>query len=318
MSPFQPLPLLRNPHLQTLLASLVSFAPDPPSVTEAIELPDGDRLALEVSTPPGWVQALGTVVLIHGLSGDHRSSYMRRLAGKLYQRGIQAVRLNMRDSGSGEGWARRPYHGGCSDDARVVLEALAPRTGPVHLWGFSLGGNVALKLAGELGPAGPELLRSVGAVCPAADLVRCIERIMRPENRLYEWAFLRELRTLAERRYERFPELERAEFTKEMRLVDFDEVYVARIWNFESAYDYYRRASAKPHLSQIAVPTRILLSDDDPIVCPSVLDGVTLPPQVDVRRLAKGGHLGFLGRTEEHGVQWMDQALFAFLAEVAG
>lgn len=314
---FKPLLFLGNPHLQTLVASFVSLATEPASVREAVCLGDGDRLALEISTPEGWTKAAGTVVLIHGLSGDHRSSYMRRLATKLAGRGVRAVRLNMRDAGSGEGWARKPYHGGCSPDVLRVLEHLEPSGGAAHLWGFSLGGNVALKLAGELGAGASRLIRSVAAICPAADLPRCVERIMLPENRLYEWAFLRQLTAVAERRYERYPELERAVFPKKMRIIEFDELFVARIWNFASALDYYERASAKPHLEAIRVPTRIVLSEDDPIVCPSVLEGLALPADVTVRRMQKGGHLGFLGRSPDHGVQWMDQLLFEWLAELA-
>ena len=140
---------------------------------------------------------------------------------------------------------------------------------------------------------------------------------MQPQSRLYEWGFLRELTAMARRRYERYPELERAVFPKKMRMAEFDELYVAKIWSFGSAQNYYRLASSKPHLESIRVPARIVLSDDDPIVCPSVLEGLSLPGDVSVRRMSQGGHLGFLGRAEGHGVQWMDQLLFEWLNEVA-
>ena len=95
MQIFRPLPLLRNRHVQTLAASLVSLARDPRSETRSVALPDGDRLALEVSIPPGWTPERGAVVLVHGLRGDHRSSYMRRLATKLVRRGVSDALSNL-------------------------------------------------------------------------------------------------------------------------------------------------------------------------------------------------------------------------------
>lgn len=316
---FRPLPsLLGNPHFQTLAASLISLAREPESTCVPVDLGDGDRLALEITTPEGWTKDNGTVVLLHGLSGDHRSAYMRRLANKLTRWKIRAVRFNMRDAGSGEGWARRPYHGGLSSDLKIALEQLLPSSGPMSVWGFSLGGNVALKLAGELGEDGPRLLRQVIAVCPATDLVRCVERIMLPENRIYEWGFVRECRAMALRRFERYPDLERFEIPENMRMVDFDNLYIVPIWGFEDAYDYYRKASARPFLPEIRVPTRILMSNDDPIVCPGVMTKEELPKDVKLKRTATGGHLGFLTKTKDHGVQWMDRQLMAWHANLAG
>lgn len=121
---FRPVPLLASPHLQTFVGNFFSLARAPASELRLVTLPDGDRLALQVSTPPGWRDEDPTVVLVHGLCGSERSTYMQRLATKLVRRGVRAVRLNMRGNGSGEGLARRPYHGGCSDDVRAALEDL--------------------------------------------------------------------------------------------------------------------------------------------------------------------------------------------------
>lgn len=311
MTEFKPLPLLGNPHVQTLVASLVSLAREPGSRRRVHRLPDGDQLALEISDPPGRAPGEGTTaVLVHGLTGSHQSSYMRRLAGKLLRRGWRVARVNLRDSGSGEGLARRPYHGGCSADVRHVIEALRPECERLVLAGFSLGGNIVLKLAGELGPQAAGLLDSVVALCPAADLRLCARRIMQPQNRLYEKQFVKELCGLARRRHQRFPELGPFELADDVRILEFDDRYVAQVWGFADAYDYYERASAKPHLHRIEVPTEVLLADDDPIVDPSVLDQGSVSQAVTITRSPRGGHLGFLGRTPRHGVQWMDLQIF--------
>jgi predicted alpha/beta-fold hydrolase len=312
---FQPLALLANPHLQTLIASQMSLAPEPASEQREVELPDGDRLVCHLSTPAGFDPDAGTtVVLVHGLSGSHRSSYMRRLAGKLAERGVRAVRLDLRDTGAGEGLARRAYHGGCSEDVLVVARQLrAEGQGRLVLVGFSLGGNIVLKLAGELGSEGPRLVDHVAAICPAADLLNCAERIRERRNRLYEWVFVKECRALAERRHARFPELGPVDLPAKLRLREFDDLYMAPQWGFADAFDYYRRASARPHVPNIRVRANVLLADDDPIVAPDVLDPRDLPSCVRLERSARGGHLGFLGRAPDHGVQWMDLKLFEWL-----
>src|SRR5262249_51275546 len=117
-------PLFTHPHLQTIVAAKLTFVREPPSTTCLVALPDGDQIALEVSTPPGWQPDDPTVVMLHGLCGCHRSPYMQRLAHKLLRCGIRAVRMNLRGCGSGKDLARYPYHSGRSADVLAVLEHL--------------------------------------------------------------------------------------------------------------------------------------------------------------------------------------------------
>src|SRR5919109_5151430 len=113
---FRPFPLLANRHAQTIVASQVYLPLEPPSRTRLVRLPDGDQIALEVSTPGPWHADAATVILVNGLCGCHRSPYMLRLARKLWRRGVRVVRLNLRGCGSGKGLARQPYHSGRSED----------------------------------------------------------------------------------------------------------------------------------------------------------------------------------------------------------
>jgi uncharacterized protein len=185
---FRPFPCLTHPHLQTIVAAELTWSREPLSTTHLVELSDGDKIALEVSTPRGWQPYAPTVVMLHGLCGCHRSPYMQRLARKLWRSGLRAVRMNLRGCGSGRGLARYPYHSGRSADALAVLESLLQTTpqSPVTLIGFSLGGNIVLKLAGELSAAVPDNLQRVIAVCPPADLVACSHLLEQPANRFYK------------------------------------------------------------------------------------------------------------------------------------
>ena len=303
---FRPAPFLRNPHLQTIVASQLHSRP-PPSETVVVDLKDGDQLAVEVSTPPNWDSKQRSVVLIHGLCGCHGSPYMVRIARKLYESGIRAVRMNQRGCGTGEGLARLPYHAGRSDDLLDVLRVLrrsAPDSSVVGV-GFSLGGNLALKLAGEI-EAGEGLERVI-AVCPPVNLLSCAYLISLPSARLYDQYFVRLLRQRVEERHKRFPELGRVELPERLTLYDFDDIYTAPQCGFRGAMDYYRKSSAAALLADADIPCRILFAQDDPFIDAHALDDVRLPSSVEVVRTRHGGHLGFLGNGGRSlGYHWMD------------
>lgn len=313
MIPFKPARLLSNRHLQTLLGLVANLHTEPPSETRIVSLPDGDCLALEVSTPPGWSRRDPTFVMLHGLTGSHRSAYMIRLAVKFFDRGWRAVRLNARGCGTGLGLSRRLYHGGLSDDVRVALENLYDETpsSPITLAGFSLGGNVALKLAGEMGDEGRRLLREVITFCPAADLRACYLRTSKAIGGIYERMFLYALRQELITRNTAFPD-DLHEVPDVASLYEFDEQYTSRQWGFEGTEDYYHRASAKSVLERIRVPTRVTLAVDDPIIDPAPFQQGSLPACVEVRSVAGGGHMGFLASRSAGGLQWLDSQLLSW------
>ena len=153
-------------------------------------------------------------MLVHGLGGSHQSGYMQRLTSLLWRRGVRTWRLDLRGCGRGLLLAQRSYNAGCSADVRTVLETVArwyPEA-PIALAGFSLGGNIVLKLAGECAGWPLPALKHVAAVAPPIDLERCSALISHPRNRFYELHFLRDLIALARRRQRCFPHLPRVSF----------------------------------------------------------------------------------------------------------
>ncbi len=223
---------------------------------------------------------------------------MQRLARKLWRSGLRAIRMNLRGCGSGRGLARYPYHSGRSADALAVLESLLQTTpqSPVTLIGFSLGGNIVLKLAGELSAAVPDNLQRVLAVCPPVDLVACSRLLEQPTNRFYNRYFTRLLCAEVIDRHRRFPDLPHPNLPTELSLYAFDDCYTAPQCGFQDALDYYRQCSAAPLVPRLTLPCHILFAADDPLIDAHVFDGVALPPNVQVIRTRYGGHLGFLGR----------------------
>ncbi len=315
----RPLPGLTNPHVQTIVASKLALSREPPATTHLVTLPDGDVIALEISTPAGWHDTGQTVLLLHGLCGCHRSPYMQRLAHKFLRYGIRSIRMNLRGCGSGKGLARYPYHSGRSADVLAVLEALQGLQGEqpqarITLVGFSLGGNIVLKLAGELGDAAPRYFQYAIAVCPPVDLVTCARLLAQPVNRFYNRYFTRLLCADVAYRQQCFPSLPAVQLPEHVTLYEFDELYTAPQGGFHDALDYYRQCSAAPLVPRITVPCHLLFAADDPIIAADVFDTVPLPAHIQITRTRYGGHLGFLGTPGSvTGYRAMDTQLLAWV-----
>jgi predicted alpha/beta-fold hydrolase len=314
--PFSPLPLLGNPHVQTLLghflpAPAVPFATTP----HILPLPDGDALVLHDTVPPGWGPGDPVGILVHGLTGSHASRVIRRLARLLLTRRVRVVRLDLRGAGRGLLLAQRGYHAGCSADVRRAVEEVhrgCPAS-PVWLAGVSLGGNVVLKLAGEAADAPVPGLARVAALNPPIDLEECSNLLARRANRIYEGAFVRGLVAEVTRRMRLLPDTLQVRFPRKLTIRAFDDLYTAPCWGFASAGDYYRRSSALPWVPRIRLPALVLTARDDPFVAVGPFEGLACPENVAVHIAPGGGHVGFLGRDGTGGFRWAERVLVDWL-----
>jgi hypothetical protein len=313
---FQPLPLLGNPHVQTIVASLLSGPRlRAPSVRVPIRLEDDDELLAHDSTPNDWRPGDPIAVLVHGLGGSHQSGYMHRMARRLLPQGVRTVRLDLRGCGEGMALAKRPYHGGCSADVRAAIAAVSKwcPASPVALLGFSLGGNIALKLAGELAVEAPSILRCVAAVSPPIDMVRCADLLAAPRNRFYEHHYVRDLTRQVRQRQVMRADEPRVVFPRPMTMRLFDDLYTAPRWSFDGAIDYYRKASSVGLIPRITIPTLILTAKDDPFVDSESFAQLQVPDHIEVQVLSRGGHLGFLGRNATGGIRWAEQRVASWV-----
>jgi uncharacterized protein len=301
-------PLIKNPYCQTVLGTALDFESNPASTTHFVKLIDGDLMAVEISTPLEWIEEKGIVVLLHGLCGSHKSQYMKRLTKRFYAKGHKVARINMRGCGSGRGLARGIYHNGCSGDIRAVLEDLRGHfpTAPMVLAGFSMGGNITLKLAGELGEDGPKYLKGCIAVGPPVELVESTRLITHPKNDVYAKYFLKILLNEVFFLHNHFKDLPPHGLNLSSSLNDFDEIYVAPRAKFSSALEYYYHCSAKRVILNTKIPTYILFAKDDPIIKSTSLDDLELPPHINVYKTEHGGHIGFLGWNIFKEFRWMD------------
>ena len=261
-----------------------------------------------------------TLLLLHGLEGSSDAHYMAGIADKAFAAGFNVVRLNQRNCGGTEHLSETLYHSGLTGDPEAVLRELRDRDGLASfaVAGYSLGGNLALKLAGELGAGGFPELHAVAAVSPTMDLERCVRALERRSNFPYQWNFVRNLKARMRRKARLFPDRYPVAPLARIRTVrEFDEAYTAPHFGFRDASDYYYRASALRVAAAIRVPTLILAAEDDPFVPSDTFSdpAITANPWITVRVSRHGGHCAFLGlsRSGDDGY-WAERALVQFAA----
>jgi predicted alpha/beta-fold hydrolase len=314
---FEPHPWFRDRHLQTIVGRYWGSLVLPLSATRAeIALPDGDRLVVFDSTPRVWKSPRPAAVLVHGLAGDSEAPYVVRLARRLLKNGVRVVRVNLRGAGAGFGLARGTYHAGRSDDVRHVMTWAARKLegSPIALVGFSLGANLVLKLAGESAADPVPQFDCVLAANPPLNLVACSREIDRPENRVYQWNFVRWLRSMVKRLHDRFPDLGPANLSGVRTLYDFDDRYTAPRNNFGSAANYYEKCSLHTALSRIPQPGLIVHAEDDPFIPVDAFVEAQRPPHLALELVAGGGHLGYLSRGRWLGDhRWLETRLCTWL-----
>ncbi len=257
-----------------------------------------------------------TLVLVHGLEGSMESTYMRGTAAKAWRAGFNAVQANQRNCGGSEHLTETLYNSGLSCDYRAILEKLI-RDGKseVFFCGYSMGGNLVLKMAGELGAAAPEQLRGVVAVSPSLELGACADMLHLPRNAFYEWHFVRNLKKRFRRKVELYPQRYQFNGLDRVRSVrEFDDVITAPYCGYRDAVDYYTRASALRVAANIRVPTLIITAEDDPFI---PLEPFRDPAITQNRHIAlvvtqHGGHCGFVSRYEGDERFWAEARTVEF------
>ena len=261
-----------------------------------------------------------TILLLHGLEGSSFAHYVCGVADKAWAAGFNVVRLNQRNCGGTEHLSRGLYHSGLTDDPLFVVRELidADRLPSIAVAGYSLGGNLALKLAGELGGAAPPELTAVCAVSPTLELAVCVEALERRSNALYEWNFVRNLRARMKRKAAAWPGAWDLAPLRAVRTVRaFDEAFTAPHHGFRDAADYYHRASAMRVADGIRVPALIVTAEDDPFVptAPCRDPRLTGNPHVTVVITPSGGHCAYVEKgAAGYDGYWAEREIVRFAA----
>ncbi len=325
-TPFIPPPKLRNPHAQTLAGTVIPRRFK--VIAESSEPRYFDTApAVRVLAHCSWQTDRGvrpTLVILHGMEGSTESRYMLGTAEKALGAGFNAVRVNTRNCGGTEHLTSTLYHAGLTDDLRQIIAELAERDGldEIYIAGFSLGGNVVLKLAGEYGRNVPRHLKGVIAVSPSIDLNASADAIELWSNTIYNMRFVWSLRTRMRRKARLFPESYDASRLRGVWSIrKFDDVYTAPHSGFGNVANYYARASALQFINRIAVPTLIIHAQDDPFIPFESFRHPDIDANPNVVLLApeQGGHVGFISADREGEERfWAEAMAVEFLKLVNG
>jgi hypothetical protein len=224
------------------------------------------------------------------------------------ERGWATHRFNMRGCGGTDELAVTGYHAGQTGDLLAVLrERRRASALPIFVIGFSLGGNVTLKLAGELAESARELVTGVCAVSTPIDLAACVAALGQPRNFIYQGRFLDRLKDRIRRKNRQAPDVYTLEHLPKIKTIeDFDDHYTARLFGFGTAANYFRTQSSNQFLERIRVPTLLVQAKDDPLIPFRVYEHPAISGNPDLTLLAveHGGHLGFLARGKDRF--WLD------------
>ncbi len=311
--------------MQTLGSFLLPRRIDlPPAEERLVEVAPGIKVRCWCRWQKENPREALTLIAVHGLEGSSESQYMTGMARNALVAGMNVVLMNQRNCGGMDHCAPTLYNSSLSTDvatvARNVIET--DRITRFALAGFSMGGNLVLKCAGEWGRNGPPEFRAVAAVCPAMDLAASADALHEPANRIYEWYFLLQLFRRMRTKAKHFPndfDLNRLRGVSSLRL--FDDRVTAYYCGFTGADDYYARAAASNVVDRIAVPGLIIHAGNDPFirVMPETMKKIAGNPNLTYVETADGGHCAFVGDPDGNGYdgRWAEREVVEFVKSVA-
>jgi len=299
---FKPAFGLKNPHFQTLYASLFKKDLDLDLEVQRFILSDGDFVEAHWYKKPSVSTTKPIVILFHGLNGSYKSPYIQGMMDQCQKVGFSSVVMHFRGCSGVDNNLPRAYHSGDSGDANEWIKYVN-KTYPnakIFTVGYSLGGNMLLKLIAEQGDS----CIVSGAVSVSAPLQLDISanRVLKGFSRFYQYLLIKDLNKALLRKFDRFDMsnllLKKDEVNNLKTFWEFDGAYTAPMHNFKNAQDYYIKCSAKQFLKDIKIPTLIIYSTDDPFMTPEVLPTKEeRSSTITLEVYNYGGHVGFVSGT---------------------
>jgi uncharacterized protein len=311
-------PIVRNAHLLTIAANFwpreIDLARFPP--IRRVYPTDPNTKILVIEHQPG-IESLAQILFLHGLEGSSDAGYIKSFAQAALLRGFGVHRSNMRTCGGTESLSETAYHSGLTADTLHILRHIHQQYAvPLFLVGFSLGGNVALKLAGELGK--DSFLAGVCAISTPIDLAACVRALDRPLNRIYARRFLARLKKRVRSKARLSPHLYSIEGIDSVSSIwEFDDRYTGPLFGFGNAENYYKTQSAQRFLGAIRTPSLLIHAQDDPLVPCQIYNHPAFAenPYLELMLTDQGGHLGFLSRQKPRF--WLDGTVLDWMERIA-
>jgi predicted alpha/beta-fold hydrolase len=315
---FVPHRLLKSGHAMTIAAAFVPRRFTLPAAEKRLfQVDPYSRLLAHCHWQAGKTLGAPVMVIVHGLEGSSDSNYVLGIAEKAFHHGYHVVRMNQRNCGGTEGLTPTLYNSGMSGDYRAVFEELANGDGfkQIFFAGYSMGGNLVTKMAGEFGDDVPPALRGVCAVCPALDLSACADALERRDNYLYQRHFVAGLMARYARKAKMFPDrYSRNGFAAIRTVRGFDDAITAPCFGYRDAEEYYQAAGAKKVVGQVRVPMLLITAEDDPFVPYVSFVAARVEQNPTIRFLAPqhGGHCAFISNKSGAERFWAEQRIVEF------
>ena len=320
IAPFVPAFGIGSGHAQTLYPALCRKQIAPSISKERFELDDGDFVDCFWHERASIDDNRDIVVLFHGLEGSFNSPYILGMMRRLGEEGYSSVLMHFRGCSNEDNRLHYSYHSGKTDDAKAWIEELVIRypNSNIHTIGYSLGGNMMLKLIGEYGDTSP--IKSAISISAPLKLDICADRIDRGFSKIYQKHLMKSLRKKLTQKYqihdmESHIGIDIEEVQDLKTFWEFDDIYTAKVNGFSSAQEYYEASSAIGHLRDITTPTLIIQALDDPFMTPDILPTKEeISPFVVLEVYPHGGHVGFVSGTIRRPVYWLEDRISHFLS----
>ena len=319
-SEFQPENISANRHIQTVLPILLRSRSEIQHQHQNLTLPDGDFVDLAWSKLPGKNESKPIIVIFHGLEGSIHSPYAKGIMRAIEQRGWHGVLMHFRNCSGKTNIAARTYHSGETGDASYFLDWLRESypLAPLFAVGYSLGGNMLLKLLADKKPDIP--LNAAIAVSAPLLLDICADQMNRGFSRVYQRYLLQKMKRkllgkFQQHDYQRLIGLKQDSVNNIKDFWEFDAAFTAPINGFDGARDYYQKSSSRQYLRKIKIPTLIIHSVDDPFMTPEVIpEEHELSSSVCIELSEHGGHVGFISGSWWRPRFWLEERIPQYIS----
>jgi len=314
---FSPSFFLKNKHIQTLYAPLFRKDKNLDFSIERFDLEDGDSVECYWYKEEYIKKNSPIIILFHGLTGSYKSPYIQGIMSALAQEGYASVLMHFRGCADNPNLMARGYHSGDTQDAKAWIETLSQRFphNPLHAIGYSIGGNVLLKLIAE----SPKLsLGSAISISAPLQLDITAKAINKGFSKVYQRHLLTQLKVIVKEKFKKHPlektiGLSQEKLNAIQTIREFDEEYTAKIHHFSSASNYYEESSAKQYLHKIIIPTLIIHALDDPFMTEEILPKKEdLPQNISLEVFPHGGHVGFIHGSIFKPKYWLEERILAY------
>ncbi|MCF6240342.1 MAG: alpha/beta fold hydrolase [Bacteroidales bacterium] len=305
----------KNKHFSTIVPALFRKVKSVDYQRERINTPDSDFLDLDFSK----TGSKEIIIILHGLEGNSKKAYVKGLVRIMNRSGIDSLSLNLRGCSEEDNNNFYSYHSGKTEDLDLVINYLSDNYNyeKIYLAGFSLGGNIVLKYAGEQAENMNPKIKAIIAISVPCDLRATSYNFLKKSNFLYQYRFIRSLRKKALNKIKRFPEYQHLE--KEIKacrtFFDFDNLITAPYNGFRDAEDYWKKCSSKQFISSIKIPTLLINALDDPFLTQESYPykEVKKNPFFILETPKYGGHVGFINRWLLNKVLWHEEQALKFI-----